>query len=82
MFLHATERVSYSDIPLLHEIIPVIDILTSKLVNAVVNINLSIQIHFAAAMGYEVINRYYSATDESIMYRCTMSAYLCSFLLP
>lgn len=81
MFLHATERVSQSDVPLLHEVIPIIDILTAKLVDTISDFKLPTQIRFAAALGYEVINKYYSATDESIMYRCAMGEWLYLFIV-
>ncbi|GJE85026.1 hAT transposon family protein [Phanerochaete sordida] len=72
MFLRATDRVSRSNIPLVHEVIPVIDIITGKLLEAMTNDELPAQVRYGAALGYRLLNKYYSATDESIMYRCAM----------
>ena len=73
MFLEATERVSQSNVPLLHEVIPLIDILTSCLTKAISDENNIVQpVRAAASRGYKLINKYYSLTDESIMYRLAM----------
>ena len=73
MFLQATDRVSRSNIPLVHEVIPVIDIITGKLLEAMTNDDLPAQVRYGAALGYRLLNKYYSVTDESIMYRLGMS---------
>ena len=77
---------SQSNVPLLHETIPVIDILTTHLTNTVIDKEkkgILRPIRVAAARGLAVLNKYYSATDESIMYRIAMSmSNTISILLP
>ena len=72
-FLKATLRMSQSKVPLLHEVIPLIDMLTHKLENTVTDHSLLPAIKSAAAKGLAVLHKYYSKSDESIMYRCAMS---------
>lgn len=76
MFLKATERISQSNIPLLHEVIPVIDIIAGRLVESMADVALPAQVRYGAALGWKLLNKYYSATDESVMYRCAMSTSL------
>ncbi|TDL13239.1 hypothetical protein BD410DRAFT_735585, partial [Rickenella mellea] len=71
-FLEATNRISKSAVPLVHEVIPLIDKLTDTLAAAVIDESLHTAIRAAMARGVEVLNRYYSKTDDSIMYRCAM----------
>lgn len=63
---------SQSDVPLLHEVIPYIDKLTTLLENVIASTSASQVVRVAAARGLSVLNKYYSRTDESIMYRCAM----------
>ncbi|GJF01012.1 hypothetical protein PsYK624_173170 [Phanerochaete sordida] len=72
MFLRATDRVSRSNLPLLHEVIPVIDIITGRLLEAMEKPSLPAQVRYRAALGYRLLNKYYSVTDESVMYRCAI----------
>ncbi|GJF00030.1 hypothetical protein PsYK624_163070 [Phanerochaete sordida] len=72
MFLRATDRVSRSNLPLLHEVIPVIDIITGRLLEAMEKPSLPAQVRYGAALGYRLLNKYYSVTDESVMYRCAI----------
>ena len=74
-FLQATLRLSKNKIPLLHEVIPVIDILTDRLDDVSRDMKYLPSIRASAAKGLAVLNKYYSKTDESVMYRCAMSAY-------
>lgn len=71
---------SQSNIPLLHEVIPITDVLTAKLSGTIANPNVLPVVRTAAARGLKVLNKYYSATDESIMYCVAMSMYI-SFLV-
>lgn len=64
---------SKTNTPLLHEVIPVIDVLTKGLTKAIADDAVAQPVRVAAARGYQVINKYYSLTDESIMYRSAMS---------
>ena len=73
-FLKATLRMSQSKVPLLHEVIPLIDTLTHKLEDAIIDHYLLPAVRSAAAKGLAVLHKYYSKSDKSIMYRCAMSS--------
>ena len=64
---------SQKRIPLLHEVIPIIDILTEKLEAAVEDDKIQLVIKAGAERGLAILHKYYSKTDESIMYRIAMS---------
>ena len=64
---------SQSKTPLLYQVIPVIDALTRILETASSNQANFPAVRAAASKGMAVLNKYYAKTDESIMYRCTMS---------
>ena len=72
-FLRATERISTKGSPLLYDVIPLIDKLSLQLEKAVKDRALSKVVRVAAARGLGVLNKYYSKTDDSIMYRLAMS---------
>jgi hypothetical protein len=72
VFLKATERMSRSKVPLLHEVIPLIDTITRTLEKAVVNRELYPAVRASAAKGLAILDKYYAKTDDSIMYRCAM----------
>jgi hypothetical protein len=74
-FLEATLRLSQKKVPLLHKVIPVIDILTERLEDISRNREYLASVRTGAAKGLAVLNKYYAKTDESIMYRCAMSTY-------
>ena len=74
-FLQATLRLSKNKIPLLHEVIPVIDLLTDRLEDVSSDGRYLPSIRAGAAKGLAVLNKYYSKTDESVMYHCAMSTY-------
>jgi len=83
-FLTATLWLSQKKTPLLHEVIPVIDLLTNRLEDVSTDAKYLPSIRAGAAKGLAVLNKYYSKTDESVMYRCTMSMFrvqTISFLL-
>ncbi|KAJ3520365.1 hypothetical protein NM688_g9172 [Phlebia brevispora] len=71
-FLHSTERVSKANTPLLHEVIPLIDVLTGRLEKVIDDPSLHKAVRHAAARSLHILNKYYLKTDESIMYRCAM----------
>ncbi|KAF8579152.1 hypothetical protein K439DRAFT_1239162, partial [Ramaria rubella] len=71
-FLHATKRMSTSKIPCIYEVIPIIDVLTAVLDKYAANQTLFPAVHSAAAKGREILNKYYSLTDESIVYQIAM----------
>ncbi|TDL26758.1 hypothetical protein BD410DRAFT_800539 [Rickenella mellea] len=66
-FLEAMQRISKSADPLVHEVIPLIDKLTDILAAAVINESLHAAVCAAMAQGVEVINKYYSKTDNSLI---------------
>lgn len=72
-FLVATERMSQNKVPLLHEVIPIIDVLTDKLEMSAMDQKLHVTVRATAAKGLAVLNKYYAKTDDSIMYRMAMS---------
>ena len=72
-FLEATLCLLQKKIPLLRQVIPVIDILIERLEDISSNSQYYSTIHAGAAKGLAILNKYYSKTDKSIMYRCTMS---------
>lgn len=74
-FLHAALRLSQKRIPFLHEVIPIIDILTEKLEDAIYDSSLHPAVRVGAKKGLAILNKYYLKTDESIMYRIAMSEY-------
>ncbi|PBL01890.1 hypothetical protein ARMGADRAFT_883386, partial [Armillaria gallica] len=71
-FLKATNYISWSGVPLLHEMIPMIDILTHKFKKCLKNSNILPVIYAAVAQGLAIINKYYSKTDKSIMWKTAM----------
>ncbi|KAK7680163.1 hypothetical protein QCA50_016672 [Cerrena zonata] len=71
-FLAATVCVSKSKVPLLHEVIPLIDSCTGILEDAIADLTNHQAVHVAAARGLNVLNKYYSKTDDSIMYHIAM----------
>ena len=71
-----TLRLSKKRVPLLYEVIPVIDILNEKLEDAAENTSLLPSVRAGAMKGLAVLNKYYSKTDESIMYQIAMSKLL------
>ncbi|RDX54382.1 hypothetical protein OH76DRAFT_1341398, partial [Lentinus brumalis] len=71
-FLNATERMSVSKQPLLHNVILIINILEAMLKKAANDTNLHPLVRYGVTLGRDVLNKYYSKTDESIMYRCAI----------
>ena len=59
--------------PLVHAGIPLIDNLTAMLQTAAKNADLDITICAGALAGIKVLNKYYSKTDNTIIYRLAMS---------
>ena len=61
-----------SAIPLLHEVIPVMDMLVDQLEDFVQRESTQPIVRAAAACGREVILKYYNKTDDVSMYRIAM----------
>ncbi|KAI0058384.1 hypothetical protein BV25DRAFT_1810894, partial [Artomyces pyxidatus] len=72
IFLEGTLRMSRKKVPLLHEVIPIMDICTAALDDAYDNVDLHPAVRVGAKRGREILNKYYSKTDDSIMYRGAM----------
>jgi hypothetical protein len=64
---------SQNRIPLLHEVIPIIDILNEKLEGFRDDEQLMAVEKGGVERGLAVLNKYYGKTDKSIMYRMAMS---------
>ncbi len=60
---------------LVHEVIPYIDILMAHLDNFVDDRTLHPTVHVAAKRGCVVMNKYYSHTNETIIYWVAMRMY-------
>lgn len=71
-----TNEISKSKTPLLHEVIPLFDILTRALDDHVDDGTLPPAIRVAAARGRKMLNKYYGLTDDSILYRIAMCKYI------
>jgi hypothetical protein len=71
----ATKKVSRSATPLIHDVIPVIDSLTTFFDKAIDNTTLHPAVRHAALRGVLMLNKYYAKTDDSMVYRIAMSAY-------
>ena len=78
VFLEATKKISQSNCPLLHDIIPIFDILTHVLDDHIDDDTKLPAVRAAARRGHVMLNKYYGVTDDSIMYCLAMRE---SFLL-
>jgi len=67
-----TKRISVNTTPLLHDVIPLFDIIMHKLDTFVDDETLHPAVRIAAARGRTMMNKYYGLSDDSIMYRITM----------
>jgi hypothetical protein len=73
VFHLATKKISHSRIPLIHEVIPIFDALTTALDEFLDNEELLPAVRAAALRGITMMNKYYALTDDSVVYRVTMS---------
>ncbi|KIM35089.1 hypothetical protein M413DRAFT_48960, partial [Hebeloma cylindrosporum] len=71
-FLLATKEILKSKTPLIHQVIPIFDIITTALEDSIDNNSLPSVVRHAALRGYLMLNKYYSLTDESVVYRIAM----------
>ena len=81
VFLSATKRIFTNQIPLLHHIIPLFDIITQKLDQFVDDKKLHPAICTAAAQGHTMMNKYYGLSDNSVMYRVVMHKFIVWFIV-
>ncbi|KAJ7716708.1 ribonuclease H-like domain-containing protein, partial [Mycena metata] len=72
IFIVATEKVSQAEVALVFEVIPLIDKFTSMFGEMIDNTSLHTAIRHAANTGLAVLNKYYSFTDDSEIYRIAM----------
>lgn len=72
MITFATKEVSRSATPLIHEVIPIIDALSSHFDSVIDNKELNPVVRAAALRGLIMLNKYYAKTDESVVYRIAM----------
>ncbi|PBK60315.1 hypothetical protein ARMSODRAFT_898268 [Armillaria solidipes] len=73
MLFLASEHMSKSKFPLIHQVIPLFDSLINKFEDFISNENLFAGVQAAAIHGQAAICKYYSKTDDLIMYRMVMS---------
>jgi hypothetical protein len=81
VFLIATNQISQSKNPLVHEVIPVFDIISRALDDHIGDVTLPTAVRVAAARGRTMLNKYYGLTDDSIVYRIAMRK-SCNFFAP
>jgi hypothetical protein len=62
--------------PLIHQVIPIFDIVTTALKDNIDKSTLPLAVHHAALQGYLMLNKYYSLMDESVVYHIAMSGFL------
>ena len=73
VFTYATMKISTNKIPLIHEVIPHIDVITSTLDEFMDDGTKHPAVWHAALRGLLMLNKYYTLTDESIVFRIAMS---------
>jgi len=73
VFLFTTNQISTNKIPLIHQVIPIFDIIMTTLEDNIENDTLPLIVRHAALRGYYMLNKYYSLTNDSIVYRIAMS---------
>ena len=74
-----TTEISTNKIPLIHQVIPYFDTITTALEDAIDNPTIPSAVRHAALRGYFMLNKYYSLTDDSVVYRIAMSTFSCTF---
>lgn len=72
-FLYATKAISTSGRALVHQVIPYIDVLTRHVDAFAADETLTPAVRAAARRGRLILDKYYSLTDDSIVYRIAMS---------
>ncbi|KAJ3511644.1 hypothetical protein NMY22_g15587 [Coprinellus aureogranulatus] len=69
---YATKELSRSAKLLVHEVIPIMDTLTAVFNEVIDDTSLHLAVRHAALCGARMLNKYYSKTDDSIVYRIAM----------
>ena len=65
-----------ANVPLIHQVIPIIDYLHAHLEKVIDDLNMHPAIRHAVQNGVSVLDKYYACTDESDMYRMAMSTHI------
>jgi hypothetical protein len=63
---------SQTDVPLVHQVIPLFDGITRALDDHAGNSDYAPAVRMAAARGRTMLDKYYGLTDDSIVYRIAM----------
>lgn len=71
--LYVTTEVSRSNTPMVHQIIPLIDFLTTVFEDVIDDDDQTLIIRHAALRGMVMLNKYYERTDDSVACRFAMS---------
>jgi hypothetical protein len=72
VFLITTRQISQSKTPLVHEVILIFDIITQALDEHAEDLTLLPAVRMAAVRGRVMLNKYYSLTNDSIIYQIGM----------
>ena len=64
---------SQSTVPLVHEVLPLFDILTKAFDDFIDNEGLHAAVRHAALRGMHMLNKYYGRSDESVVFRIAIS---------
>jgi hypothetical protein len=75
VFLYATMEISKQKVPLIHQVIPYFDSITTALEDNMDQTALPLVVRHAALRGYLMVNKYYTMTDASVVYRVAMSMF-------
>jgi len=73
-------KISTNKIPLIHKVIPHIDVITSTLDEFMDDESKCPAVRHAALRGLLMLNKYYTLMDESIVFRIAMSKFWFLFL--
>jgi hypothetical protein len=67
--------ISQNKVPLVHQVIPIFDIITSALDDYIDSDDLELAVRHAAHRGMLMLNKYYALADNSIVYCIAMSMF-------
>ncbi|EIW54593.1 uncharacterized protein TRAVEDRAFT_86236, partial [Trametes versicolor FP-101664 SS1] len=71
-FVYSTNKISHSSRGLVHEVIPFMDLLTEHVDEFIADEMLHLAVRGAAKRGRAILDKYYTLTDTTIVYRITM----------
>ena len=72
---------SQTNVPLVHQVIPLFDGITRALDDHASNSDYAPAVRMAAARGHTMLNKYYGLTDDSVVYRIAMCALIIFILV-